>query len=219
MERRDVLRVGALATTGLWASACKEPQVKSAAAASSCTQLDAVPPAQAEVIAPGEGEKTDNGLMVYKIRAGKLGNYWSMMEGELEPLQLLAPHTHDDYDQAVYLIEGELEFEFGGKGGQRYRGVAGSYVVKPRGLSHTFWNPGDKLVRYIELSANVTFEHFVDESAVSKNLIETEKAAQRHGVAFHYDQIPRLLAENGLTSVRGVAVELPQLKKFQKPGG
>ena len=179
--------------------------------------LPMVPPAQPAITGPGEGAPLDDEGGRYKIRAGDLGNYWSLMELTLAPKQLLAPHTHETYDQAVYLIEGELGFEFGGKGGQILSGGPGSYVLKPRGLSHTFWNPGDTPVRYIEMSANVTFERFVDAVSQADSMIEKEKAAKAHDVTFHYDQILRLMIEHGLTSIKGTAVKLPQLDDFKLP--
>jgi mannose-6-phosphate isomerase-like protein (cupin superfamily) len=78
--------------------------------------------------------------------------------GRLTPL--VVPHTHDDYDQAVFVIRGEIQMRFGSDGDIITAG-AGSYAVKPRGLAHSFWNPSEtETVFYIELSANKTFEDF-----------------------------------------------------------
>ncbi len=184
-----------------------------------CTALASVPPAEGAIILPGEGEIADDEDGRYKVRAADLGNYWSIMEMTLAVDQLLTPHTHEEYDQAVYLIEGELGFEFGGAGGEVVTGGAGSYVIKPRGLSHSFWNIGDVPVRYIEMSANVTFERFVDALQETDDIAEINRLAQEHSVEFHYDQVPRLLVEHGLTSVKGSGVTLPQLDEFNPPGG
>lgn len=237
MDRRRFLKTSGLTTAGLAMVACNNASAGGDADGggsgsgsggsgggggntgnADCSFLSLMTPASAAIIAPGEGEVIDDEDGRYKIRAGDLGNHLSIMEMTLAPLQLLAPHTHQEYDQAVYLIEGELGFEFGGEGGQVLSGGAGSYVIKPRGLSHTFWNTSDTTtVRYIELSMNIVFEQFVDAAGEVDGLEETNEVAAAHDVEFHYDQIVRLLAEHGLTSVKGSAVTLPQLDDF--PGG
>ena len=218
MERRHFLKTAAATASGALLTACGESEAQEKPAIGACSRLATIPAAEPAIIGPDEGEVIPDGDGRYKIRAAQLGNYWSMMELTLAPRQLLAPHTHDDYDQAVYLIEGELGFEFGGEGGEVVYGGAGSYVVKPRGLSHTFWNPSDSVtVRYIELSANVTFEKFVDEASSAEGFVEVESASRKHGVVFHYDQIPRLLREHNLTSIKGSAAKLPPLDENGLP--
>ncbi|MCB9730778.1 MAG: cupin domain-containing protein [Deltaproteobacteria bacterium] len=230
MKRRSFLKATAVSSAGLMVSACTasaattdsrdasgDGSLDTSTGSAACTHLEPVAPSTPEIIGPGEGEVLDDEDGHYKIRVNRLGNYWSMMELTLAPKQLLAPHTHEGYDQAVYLIEGELGFEFGGEGGQVLTGGAGSYVVKPRGLAHTFWNPSDTVtVRYIEMSANVTFEQFADAARVADGFAETDAAARAHDVTFHYEEIPRLLKEHGLTSIKGTAVKLPPLD--QLPG-
>ncbi|MCA9691451.1 MAG: cupin domain-containing protein [Nannocystaceae bacterium] len=152
----------------------------------------------------GEGE-TINGTTI-KIRSDQLGGDFSVMEADIAPHQLLTPHTHLHEDQGVYVIEGELEFEVGGEGGTRFTARAGDYVVKPRGVSHCFWNTTDQTARYIELSGRANFEAFVyetKESTAKASLL----AKQKHGVTFHSERIPKLLKEHGLTSVAGT--EMP----------
>jgi quercetin dioxygenase-like cupin family protein len=216
MERRNFLQTTALAGAGLVLAGCNEADAAEEGAA--CTALALIDPVQPALIGPGEGEVADDEDGRYKVRVADVGNYWSIMEMTLAPLQLLTPHTHEEYDQAVYLIEGELGFEFGGEGGEVLYGGAGSYVIKPRGLSHSFWNTSDTTtVRYIEMSAGPTFEKFVDVMKDTNDIIAINKAAKEYSVEFHYDQIMRLMSEHGLTSVKGTAVTLPQLDEFNGP--
>jgi len=232
MKRRNFLKATAVSSAGLMVSACSAASAATeavdassggcldaaTAAATGCSHLDLVDPSEPEIIGPGEGKELDDEDGRYKVRVNRLGNYWSLMELTLAPKQLLAPHTHEGYDQAVYLIEGELGFEFGGEGGQVLTGGPGSYVVKPRGLAHTFWNPSDSVtVRYIEMSANVTFEKFADAVREVDGFAEIDQTARDHDVTFHYDQIPRLLKEHGLTSVKGSAVKLPPADELPQP--
>jgi quercetin dioxygenase-like cupin family protein len=153
------------------------------------------------LIKPGEGEKL--GSMQLKARASQLGMDFSVMQATVEPHQLLAPHTHTHEDQAVFIIDGELEFEVGGEGGTRFTATKGSYVIKPRRVMHCFWNKTDKTCHYIELSGRDGFEGFVDSTADGAMQASIE-AGVRFGVQFHYDRIPGLLKKHGLTSVAGM---------------
>ena len=218
MKRRGFLKASALSTAGLALAACSESSADEGGGGEGCDTLRLVTPVEPRIVGVDERELLDDEDGRYKVRAAEMGNYWSLMELTLAPKQLLAPHTHADYDQAVYLIEGELGFEFGGEGGTVLSGGAGSYVIKPRGLSHTFWNPGDTPVRYIEMSANVTFERFVDSVQGVDDMREIDAAAKEHGVEFHYDQIARLMLQHGLTSVKGSAIHLPRLDELDLPG-
>ena len=127
------------------------------------------------------------------------------MQARVEPHQLLVPHTHTHEDQAVFVIEGELEFEVGGEGGTRFRATAGCYVIKPRGISHGFWNATDQVCHYIELSGRKGFENFVDDTE-SGALAASREAEGKYGLVFHKERVPKLLLKHGLTSVAGLDV-------------
>lgn len=168
------------------------------------------------LISPGEGE--DNAGMLIKLRAHDLGGAFSVMEAHVQPNQLLVPHTHDKEDQAVFVIEGELTFEVGGEGGTVFTAGAGCYVRKPAGVSHGFWNKQDTAARYIELSAGERFEEFVDdadEDAMKASLT----APIKHGVTFHFEEIPRLMKTHGLTSLRGAELTGPVGQKVAEVVG
>lgn len=156
------------------------------------------------LVEPGQGQTI--GSMTMKVRSGQLGGDFSVMQAVVEPYQLLVPHTHQHEDQVVFVIEGQLEFEVGGAGGTRFTAKAGSYVIKPRGISHGFWNNTDKTCHYIELSGREGFEHFVDDTA--DGAVRAAKAAEaKYDVKFHVTRIPALMHEHGLTSIAGM--EMP----------
>lgn len=110
----------------------------------------------------GETTATD---MIIKARSSKLGGHFSIMEGFIAQHELLAPHQHESEDQCVFVIEGQLEFEVGGKRGLHFSAGAGDYLLKPRGVMHSFWNTQPQRVRYIELSTADGFEKYVDSHA------------------------------------------------------
>ena len=55
-------------------------------------------------------------------------------------------HRHRIEDEAWYVLEGTLHFRYGDR---ELEASAGSGVFLPRGVPHTFWNPGPKPSRYL----------------------------------------------------------------------
>jgi len=166
------------------------------------------------IVRPGEGQKVDSG-MTLKINAKDMDGYFGMMEGCLEPKQLLAPHTHERETQAVYVIEGgALEFEVGGEGGLRFTAGVGSYIIKPKGVEHAFWNPGEHPVRYIELSTGNNFEEFQKTTDQINKIKVARDAASTFEMTIHIKRIPMLMKRHGLTSVSGV--KLPPIHKVME---
>ena len=175
---------------------------------------------------PGEGEETASD-MVIKARARDTGGDFSVMEGTIGSRKLLAPHIHKFEDQLVFVITGELVFEVDGEDGLQFSAPAGSYIQKPRGIQHAFWNSTDEDVRYIELSGRERFEGYVD-SQKNGQLESTLKAEADWGMVWKFDDVQRLMEENDLdglaNSESGDVSEHPDLpekvkellKKFKK---
>jgi len=55
-------------------------------------------------------------------------------------------HLHRTEDEAWYVVEGTLRFQFGA---EEFDVAQGAGVLLPRGTPHTFWNPTDRAVRYV----------------------------------------------------------------------
>src|SRR6476660_464459 len=55
-------------------------------------------------------------------------------------------HRHLADDEAWYVLEGALGFV---RGDERLEVTAGSAVLVPRGVAHTFWNAGAGRARYL----------------------------------------------------------------------
>ncbi|MCO4747080.1 MAG: cupin domain-containing protein [Proteobacteria bacterium] len=153
----------------------------------------------------GNGQKTASDMTLI-FRSAALGGDFSVMEGEVRSKELLAPHTHTHEDQLVFLLEGELEFEVGGADGLRFSAKKGDYVLKPRGISHGFWNVGDVTVRYIELSGKDGFEKFIDgrQEGVASFL---DNAKKQLDMEIHIERIPGLMLKHGLTGLAGVNLQ------------
>lgn len=164
------------------------------------------------VVAPGQGEKTASD-MVMVFRSAKLGGHFSIMQGEVRPKELLAFHTHANEDQHMYIIEGELHFEVGGKDGLRFTAGPGCHVLKPRGSSHGFWNLGDTTARYVETSTESGFEAFVD--GRQEGLASMVGAATANlGMSFETQRALEVMKEFELTGLAGA--NLPDPKELIK---
>lgn len=148
----------------------------------------------------GEGETTATDMLII-ARSTMLGGDFSIMQGTIGPRKLLAPHTHEHEDQAVFVISGELEFEVGGEGGLRFTAGPGDYVLKPRGIEHCFWNMSEsETVHYIELSGRDGFEKFID--GRKKGLVRWQAEAHlKLDIDTNFLRIPKLLKRHKLTGL------------------
>ena len=158
------------------------------------------------LVLPGAGEKTGTHLAI-KVRSGRLGGDFSLMEGAIRPHELLTPHTHAHEDQAVIVLSGTLVFEVGGRDGLLFEAPAGSYVVKPRGVSHGFWNPADEPARYVELSGRDGFERFVDSTTRKGAARGSIDAKRDFDIEFHSERIPELMLRHRLRRIS--SIEMP----------
>lgn len=61
-------------------------------------------------------------------------------------------HVHREHADCFWVLEGELAFDLGG-GGERVRAPAGSFVLVPPGVVHTFRNEGPGNARFLNLHA------------------------------------------------------------------
>jgi mannose-6-phosphate isomerase-like protein (cupin superfamily) len=64
-------------------------------------------------------------------------------------------HIHDDEDDAFYVLDGELRFVVDE---QEIPAAAGSFVLVPPGVMHTFMNPTSSPVRMLNIHAPAGFD-------------------------------------------------------------
>jgi len=97
----------------------------------------------------------------FKITGEETGHAFSIVEHPLEPRTLVPHHIHHDTDEYSYVVEGQ----FGARvGDEIFLADPGDYVLKPRGIPHTFWNPTDKPARLVEIISPAGFEKFFAEA-------------------------------------------------------
>ena len=64
-------------------------------------------------------------------------------------------HAHPDEDDSFYVLEGELTFTVDGS---EIVAGAGTFVLVPPGVRHTFANRGDAVARFINVHAPAGFD-------------------------------------------------------------
>lgn len=94
--------------------------------------------------------------MIFAPLAGRIGSIagspfyiaeWKAAGSPPGPPNLIAPlHIHHSDDEAWYVLEGTLAFRLGD---EDVEAGAGSLVIAPHGVPHTYWNPRSELARYL----------------------------------------------------------------------
>jgi mannose-6-phosphate isomerase-like protein (cupin superfamily) len=111
-------------------------------------------PGDAVVLGPGDGRRFWTGLShgAVKVESGPAD--FSVFESSPPPgAPGPAPHLHRSYDEAWFIIEGTMEFLLDG---QRQRLGPGGFVFVPRGVVHSFANPGPAEARMLVIGSRPT---------------------------------------------------------------
>jgi quercetin dioxygenase-like cupin family protein len=111
------------------------------------------------VVEAGEGASVSlGGVGVdFKIPAEMTGGALSVVEHPLDPGRLIPPHIHYNEDELSYVLRGEIGVRIGDRD---YVAGPGSYVFKPRGIPHTFWNATAAPAHLLEIIWPAGFENF-----------------------------------------------------------
>jgi len=120
----------------------------------------------------------DAGTVTLKAVAADSGGTLSAYEFVTPPATAGPPlHLHRTWDEAFYVLEGEMTFLIDG---HTHRAPAGSFVFVPRGILHTFWNAGD---------------------APAKQLVVFTPA----GIEAYFEEVTRVLADGGDEALEAAA--------------
>jgi mannose-6-phosphate isomerase-like protein (cupin superfamily) len=134
--------------------------------------------------------------VVFKLFGEDTHGALSIVEHPVQPGTLVPPHLHEREDEFSYVLEGT----FGVKVAEEEFDVpAGCYVLKPRGIPHTFWNVGPGVARLIEIISPPGFDKYFEEMAKlfpkaggGPDFEKVEKLAESYGLSFYMDWVPEL---------------------------
>lgn len=151
-------------------------------------------------ISADEGASFDfGGLGVHwKIDADDTGGRFSVVHHPLAPHALAAPlHRHHNEDEYSYVLEGKLGALLGD---EVVVAEAGSWVFKPRGQWHTFWNAGDTPCHIIEVISPGGFEDYFRKVAEAWGDVEAfARINAEYDLEMDFDSVPGLCRRFGLT--------------------
>ena len=154
------------------------------------------------LVGPDEGELIWDGPIGTTVRVSteRTGGLLSVCDFPVAPGYMVPPHTHHETDEWSYVLEGRIGARIGD---EELSAGPGSWILKPRGVMHTFWNAGPEPARIIELLTPGRFEHFfrtMTALATQGELDDDRMAtlAEEYGTTVSMDWVEELAARYGL---------------------
>jgi len=155
------------------------------------------------ILGPEEGELVhlfDLGVR-FMIDGETSAGAFSLVEYQLPPHTLGAPlHTHHREAEYSFVVTGRLGLQLGD---DELEAGPGRLVVKPRGIAHTFWNPGEEPTRVLDLISPAGFENYFRDlapvlAAVGPGTPEVAAIAARYELDIDFSTVPLLAERHGL---------------------
>lgn len=116
------------------------------------------------VVLPECGERLSiaGGEYIHKVKSADTNGVFSVIQIISEPGEGAALHVHDNEDELVYLLQGEIEVTLGD---QTMLAVPGVTALLPRGIAHGFTNVGDTPSIVIDTILPGSFDNYFLEMA------------------------------------------------------
>ena len=143
------------------------------------------------------------GIEVRVLLSGsETGGSFAIVDAPIMPKALAGPlHTHHREDALWYVMEGE----FGAQVGDRHINEGpGAVVFAPRGIPHTYWNPGSIPGRYLEMCWPAGLERYLEllAEAVAEGgdtlLSKIAVLSDEYGIEMDWDSVQRLVEQHGV---------------------
>ena len=149
------------------------------------------------VVTPDEGRSVWLGGMgvVFKVSGAETGGAFAVVEHPMEPGRLVLPHVHLHEDEYSYVLEGTIGARVGDK---EIIAGPGSYLIKPRGLMHTFWNAGPDPARLLEVISPAGFENYFAELAETGDPNQRQELSAKYGVTYSSEWVDELIVKYNL---------------------
>jgi mannose-6-phosphate isomerase-like protein (cupin superfamily) len=158
------------------------------------------PPQTPTILPPNSHESFDfGGLGVeWKIDGSATSGNFSVVHHPIAPRALAAPlHLHHREDEYSYVLKGKLGALLGD---DVVEAGPGTWVFKPRGQWHTFWNAGDTPCEIIEVISPAGFEDYFREVAAAWGDVAAFAAInEKYALEMRFDSVPDLCRRFNLT--------------------
>ena len=157
---------------------------------------------------PNEGKSIALGGLgvIYKVLPEETNGALAVVEHPMEPGRLVRPHTHSREDEISYIVEGQIVVKIGDK---QVVANPDTWVFKPRGIQHTFWNAGPNPARLLEIITPGAFAYYFEELASilktqgPPDEVKIEQLNRKYGVSYNLEWVPDLMAKYGLKKLVG----------------
>jgi mannose-6-phosphate isomerase-like protein (cupin superfamily) len=151
-------------------------------------------PVGARVVGPGKGTIFSGRAGGYTLETKATDDHtrgaYAFQQMTVAPgFPWIPPHIHHNEDEALYGLEGEIAVRVGD---QVHAVGAGTYVLMPRGIVHTFSNPGTVPAKVLVVSSPGAVIGYFEEAAALTNASPTGQPdmeqlvalARRYGIEF-----------------------------------
>lgn len=151
-------------------------------------------------IPPEAGESFDFGGfgVRWKIAGPHADGRFAIVHHPLAPRALAAPlHYHHNEDECSFVVSGTLGALLGD---EVVIATSGTWVRKPRGQWHTFWNAAEEPCEIIEIISPAGFENYFREVAAAwGHLDQFAEINQKYSLEMRFDSVPELCRRFGVT--------------------
>ena len=137
-----------------------------------------------------------------KLHGGLTGDRLAIVQHTLLPRRLAAPmHRHSREDEISIVLTGRLGAKLGD---DIVTASAGSYLLKPRGQWHTYWNAGETDLTFCELLVPAGVEGYFDRlsrlfaSDEAPDADQVQLLADEYGLQFDFQSVAALCRRFGL---------------------
>lgn len=94
------------------------------------------------------------------VRSSMTNGLFSSVECAVAPKTMgPSPHHHKELDELMYVLEGTASVLVGT---DVVEVKAGAWHLRPRGITHTFWNASDAPLRFIDMYFHQAFEEYLE---------------------------------------------------------
>jgi mannose-6-phosphate isomerase-like protein (cupin superfamily) len=138
----------------------------------------------------------------YVLRGESSDGRFALVVQTIPPRALAAPvHTHERQDEYSFVLAGRLGAQIGD---EVVEAGPGDLVLKPRGIPHAYWNPGDEETHLLEIISPAGFEQYFADLAPElarpggPDLEALAEIRARYGLTMNITSRERLIEEHKL---------------------
>ncbi|MFZ4621518.1 MAG: cupin domain-containing protein [Bacteroidota bacterium] len=94
------------------------------------------------------------------VRSAMTNGLYSSVECAVAPKTMgPSPHYHKELDEMMFVLDGTASVLVGK---EVVEVSAGGWHLRPRGITHTFWNSSDRPLRFIDMYFHQAFEEYLE---------------------------------------------------------